>query len=236
MESAKTDRKQHILASASELLRNGGREAVTTRAVSEAAGIQPPTLYRLFGDMRGVLDAVAFDVFEKYIKEKPNSVASDDSVEKLQDGWDRHVQFGFENPDVFLYVYADGRPNLASGVAAEGLEILVRMIERVALNGNLAVPVDHAVDLMHTGSQGIILSLINQPENTDRLYQVSKQLRDLVIANITSFDAASSKPQPSNSVVRNAVSLFAALKENSHGFTGAEQKLLQEWLRRLMSE
>ena len=37
---------------------DGGRGAVTTRAVSAAARVQPPTIYRQFGDMRGLLDAV----------------------------------------------------------------------------------------------------------------------------------------------------------------------------------
>jgi AcrR family transcriptional regulator len=36
-----------------------GRRAVTTRAVAAGAGVQAPTIYRLFGDKDGLLDALA---------------------------------------------------------------------------------------------------------------------------------------------------------------------------------
>ena len=44
---------------AARLLREQGAAAVTTRAVAMAAGVQAPTIYRLFGDKDGLLDAVA---------------------------------------------------------------------------------------------------------------------------------------------------------------------------------
>src|SRR4051794_36006940 len=51
--------RDRILQAAARLLAEGGREAVSTRAVSRAAGVQAPTIYRQFGDMQGLLDAVA---------------------------------------------------------------------------------------------------------------------------------------------------------------------------------
>ena len=46
-----------MLEAAAELLRTGGVDAVSTRAVAAAAGVQPPTIYRQFGDKEGLLDA-----------------------------------------------------------------------------------------------------------------------------------------------------------------------------------
>jgi AcrR family transcriptional regulator len=43
---------------------------VTTRAVAEAAGVQAPTIYRLFGDENGLLDAVAEHGFASYLEDK----------------------------------------------------------------------------------------------------------------------------------------------------------------------
>jgi AcrR family transcriptional regulator len=51
--------RDRIVDVAADLLRAEGRTAVTTRAVAEAAGVQAPTIYRLFGDKEGLLDAVA---------------------------------------------------------------------------------------------------------------------------------------------------------------------------------
>ena len=59
-ETAQADRvRARIVAAAAELIASGGREAATTRAVAAAAGVQAPTIYRLFGDKRGLLNAAA---------------------------------------------------------------------------------------------------------------------------------------------------------------------------------
>ena len=49
------------MAAAAELLERDGRDAVSTRAVNTAAGVQAPTPYRLPGDEGGLLRAVAAD-------------------------------------------------------------------------------------------------------------------------------------------------------------------------------
>ena len=50
---------ERMLRAAADLLQTGGIEAVSTRAVAAAAGVQPPTIYRQFGDKDGLLDALA---------------------------------------------------------------------------------------------------------------------------------------------------------------------------------
>ncbi|MBK0296447.1 TetR/AcrR family transcriptional regulator, partial [Bacillus sp. S34] len=51
--------RARIVAVAGAMLREHGAAAVTTRAVAEGAGVQAPTIYRLFGDKDGLLEAVA---------------------------------------------------------------------------------------------------------------------------------------------------------------------------------
>jgi AcrR family transcriptional regulator len=48
-----------IIDAAARVLRDHGPAAVTTRRVAEQAGVQPPAIYRLFGDKDGLLEAVA---------------------------------------------------------------------------------------------------------------------------------------------------------------------------------
>ena len=62
--------RERIVEAAAQLLATGGREAVSTRAVSAAAGVQAPTIYRLFGDKQGLLDAVASRGFADYLRTK----------------------------------------------------------------------------------------------------------------------------------------------------------------------
>jgi len=75
-QATKTQRR--IVRAASELLVRGGRKAVTTRAFSAAAGVQAPTIYRQFGDMRGLLDAVARETLSAYVREKAVRAQTDD--------------------------------------------------------------------------------------------------------------------------------------------------------------
>ena len=90
--------RERIVATAAELLARDGREAVTTRAVAAAAGVQAPTIYRLFGDKTGLLDAVAEHGFQTYLAGKGARPESADPVEDLRAGWDLHVGFGLANP------------------------------------------------------------------------------------------------------------------------------------------
>jgi AcrR family transcriptional regulator len=95
---------------AARLLAEGGREAVSTRAVAAAAGVQAPTIYRQFGDMRGLLDEVASYGFSTYLRDKTRRERAEDPVEDLRQGWDLHVEFGVANPALYKLMYGDPVP------------------------------------------------------------------------------------------------------------------------------
>lgn len=99
--------RERILQAATTLLAAGGREAVSTRTVSAAAGVQPPTIYRQFGDMQGLLNTVARDIFAGYVRQKTTREHADDPFEELRRGWDLHVAFGLANPAVYALIYGD---------------------------------------------------------------------------------------------------------------------------------
>ena len=93
------------MRAAAELLAEGGREAVSTRSVAAAAGVQAPTIYRLFGDMRGLLDEEAAFGFSEYLRSKVAREVVEDPVEELRRGWDLHVGFGLDNPGLYRLMY-----------------------------------------------------------------------------------------------------------------------------------
>ena len=93
------DTRTAVLDAAAELVAKGGTGALTTRAVATKASIQPPTLYRIFGDKRGLLAALAQDRLARFVKEKEADAPHPDPVEDLRNGWDRYVAFGLENPE-----------------------------------------------------------------------------------------------------------------------------------------
>src|SRR4051812_37628384 len=93
--------RERIVAAPSKLLAKGGRDALTTRAVAAAARVQAPTMYRLFGDKRGLLDAVVAHGIASYLRDKSTRAPLPDPIADLRAGWDLHVAFGLANPAVY---------------------------------------------------------------------------------------------------------------------------------------
>ncbi|RSN60706.1 TetR family transcriptional regulator [Amycolatopsis sp. WAC 04182] len=217
--------KDRLIRAAAELLEEGGREALSTRAVSAAAGVQAPTLYRTFGDKDGLLDAVATYGFKNYLEGKHALWQTVDPVSDLRRGWDLHVEFGLRRPAFYMLMYGEPRVREAR---QEADAILRRIIERIAEAGRLRVPVEQAAQLVHATGMGVILSfLASPPEQRDPGLFIAA--REHVIAAITTDTADHVSDIPSR-----AIALKAALeKEPGTVLTPAERAMLAEWLDRL---
>ena len=83
-ESSRDRTRARLVAVAAELLATQGPDAVTTRSVALAAGVQAPTIYRLFGDKSGLLDAVVEHGFAGYLARKPPADAEADPIAGLR--------------------------------------------------------------------------------------------------------------------------------------------------------
>ncbi|MEU8412537.1 TetR/AcrR family transcriptional regulator [Amycolatopsis japonica] len=217
--------KDRLVRAAAELLREGGREALSTRAVSAAAGVQAPTLYRTFGDKDGLLDAVATYGFKSYLKGKHALGETDDPVGDLRRGWDLHVEFGLQQPAFYMLMYGEPRVREAR---READAILRRIVGRIAEAGRLRVPVEQAAQLVHATGMGVILSFLASPPD-QRDPDLIVAAREHVIAAITTDSADEASDVPSR-----AIALKAALeKEPGDVLTPAEHAMLAEWLDRL---
>ncbi|SEO86488.1 TetR/AcrR family transcriptional regulator [Amycolatopsis saalfeldensis] len=219
--------RDRVLAAAAELLVREGREGLSTRAVSAAAGIQPPTLYRLFGDKQGLLAAVAAYGFERFLESKQTNAPSDDPVEDLRRGWDHHCGFGLTQPEFYVLMYTDARPGEASPARSEGMEILRRKVTRVADAGRLRMSVERAMRLIHSTGMGVVLSLIATPPQ-ERDQELSAIVRENVLSLIVSAEA----PSPDTGPAARAVALRASLDE-AKVLSDAERVLMAEWLDRI---
>jgi len=228
---AKTHRDR-IIEAAAELLAKGGREAVSTRAVSAAAGVQAPAIYRIFGDKQGLLDAVAAYGLQSYLRDKEANPATDDPVADLRRGWDLHVGFALAHPAFYSLVFGEPRPGAESPAARQASEILARMIHRIAEAGRLAMPEERAALLVHAAGRGLTLTLIALPED-QRDPSLSVTARESVISTITT-DPPPASPDPSGPVAA-AVALRAALPRTG-ALSEPERALLADWLDRIAAE
>ena len=224
---AKTTRERIIEATA-KLLSEGGRDAASTRAVCAAADVQAPAIYRLFGDMAGLLDAAGSFGLTSYLAEKSAIKESDDPVEDLRTGWDLHVGFGLAQPWFYTLIFGDARPGHESTAVKQAAAVLAHRVKRVAQAGRLRVSEERAAQLVHSTGKGITLTLIaTLPEQRD--LSLSTMARESVLATITN-DATTAAA--SAGLLNAAVSLQASLDEATV-LTAAERSLLDEWLGRI---
>ncbi|NQX27319.1 TetR/AcrR family transcriptional regulator [Microbacteriaceae bacterium VKM Ac-2854] len=220
--------RERILDAAATLLADGGLEAVSTRAVSAAASVQAPTIYRTFGDMRGLLDAVATAGFAEYLETKAARVPSGDPVEDLRAGWDLHVGFGLAHPHVYALIYGGPDRDGDEPEAARQAEAILRgLVERVAEAGRLTVDVERAVQIVHAAGMGVTLALIGTPADA-RDAGLSPHTRDAILGSITTAAAAADPAE--RALVAHAVALAAAELPQ---LTAAERALMGEWLGRV---
>jgi AcrR family transcriptional regulator len=232
---AKTGTDAHretILKAALLLLTHEGRDGITTRHVAEAAKVQPPVLYRIFGDKRGLLDAIAVYGFTSYLSKKHPPLATSDPVEALRAGWDVHVEFGLLHPALYLLMYADPRPGAESVAAQQSFAMLDEHMQHVAAAGRLRTSVSRACALYHAAAVGITMSLLaTTPEQ--RVPGLATIAREHALAAITTAaPAASDSDIPATASQLRALLLREKGREENRLSEG-ESLLLSEWLSRL---
>ncbi|QMU74103.1 TetR/AcrR family transcriptional regulator [Streptacidiphilus sp. P02-A3a] len=219
--------RSRLVEVAAHLLATEGPEAVTTRSVALAAGVQAPTIYRLFGDKNGLLDAVAVHGFTSYVARKRPVDADDDPVAGLRAGWDLHVGFGLANPALFRLMHTATRTPDQRSAAESGLRVLRQRVLRVASAGRLRVAEHRAVELIHAAGTGVVFALIDQPDD-GRDESLADLAWEAVSATILTDAPTGTPPGP----IAAAVTLRAALPDLAT-FTPHESALFGDWLERV---
>lgn len=223
--------RSRIIAAAAQLLRTSGDRAVTTRAVAQEAGVPPPTIFRLFGDKDGLLEAVAEHVMAEYVASKATKASDEtgDPVEDLRAAWRAHITFSLANPDVFLLLVEPERARRSSAATA-GAEVLRARVARTAASGLLKVSEARAVDMIHAAGTGAVLTLLSQPPDR-RDPELTDALFDAVLGEILTSTPAPPDSEP----IALAVAFRAALPRFP-ALSNAERTLLSEWLARAVAD
>ena len=217
-----------ITTAAAELLDEGGARAVTTRSVAERAGVQAPTIYRLFGDKDGLVRAVAEAMMTSYVTSKQE--APDEGLapaEALRRGWDRHVGFGLSHPGLYALLSTSGAEEL-SPVLVAGIDVLRGLVRALAAVGELVVEEDRAVQMLHAAGSGAVAALLEQPP-ARRDPGLSAALFDAVLAAISSGHGTGTGPDRG---VRAQTLQFRTVVDELPALSAAEKSLLGEWLSR----
>ncbi len=221
------DVRSRIIKAAAALIETGGHEAATTRAVALAAAVQAPTIYRLFGDKDGLLEAVAEHGLAAYVAAKSVRKTDPDPVQALRDGWDMHISFGLAHPTLFLIMSRVPHTRPPSPAAEAGLNVLRGLVRDIALAGRLRVSEHRAMLLLRSMSTGTVLTLLTLPQD-QREPGLLDAARDGVIAAITDQSEGALK-----SGSRAAAAALQASLDETGVLTKGERVLLGELLGRI---
>lgn len=170
-----------ILNAAADLLERDGAEALTTRAVCQAAGVTAPTLYHHFGDKAGLLRAVVARGVAQFMGLKRANRQTRDPIVDLRRGWDGWIAFAIERPNLFRLMVESTRSDPSS--SQEAFAIMRRTVERLHADGRLKTDLETAVRTIWAASNGV-LTLFMQGTSPKNIKPTSDLLFEALMAKI----------------------------------------------------
>src|SRR5438105_14844576 len=106
------DARDRLLLAATQLLDEAHGGSVSTRQITERAGVRAPTLYHHFGSKQALLDAVVSHGFTEFLRSRSASSNNSNPLEDIREGWDSHVAFVLEYPVAYAHIYGNGKPGV----------------------------------------------------------------------------------------------------------------------------
>jgi AcrR family transcriptional regulator len=225
--------RARIMEATSQLLMASPAGEVSNRAVCEAAGVTPPTLYHHFGDKDGLIQAVVADAYERYLAHKREVGTTEDLVADFLRGWDMHVAFGVTNAVLYELMY--GRPPIGrtSPAALTARSELLAFVRRIEGAGRLRMPVEVATDVLESTAIGVTLHLIRAGRTASDPLAVI--VRDALAASVLAPAPAYGQALASPAVIAAAQRLRDELPRGAVAtLRASETALLHDWLSALI--
>jgi AcrR family transcriptional regulator len=115
--------RQEILAATERLLlQTGDSDAVSIRAVAEAVGVTPPSIYLHFADKSDLVFAVCEEHFARFEAAASLAVQGvDDPLERIYRRGQAYVQFGLDNPEHYRIMFMSRAADAPSRLVDEGI-------------------------------------------------------------------------------------------------------------------
>lgn len=227
--------KARLLKAAAELLADSAGGAVSTRQITELAGVTAPTLYHHFGDKEGLFNAVVDAGFEDYVAGEHNFTPTGKPLGDVRQIWDNHLKFGLQNPQLYSVMFGNIRPESRPARVSEAEGFMEEMLEKAAAVGQLCVSPKEAARSILAANVGVTLMLIAERVE-DRNFDLSDMTREAVISAVSSEMELSTAGTPvgASSVVVAAIALNAALESSRpEQLSTTELKMFLEWLDRI---
>jgi AcrR family transcriptional regulator len=129
-----------LLDRAAHMLRT--REPVTLRTLVAGTGVSTMAVYTYFGGMDGLWKALRQEGFTRLAAKLAAVTSSEDPVHDLAALGAAYLSNAMENPDFYRLMFDAGFELEDAGAADEGLQLLVRAIERAKQAGRFPAEVN----------------------------------------------------------------------------------------------
>ena len=171
------DLRAALLAAAEAELTDRGVEQFSLRAVAKRAGVSHAAPAHHFGDVNGLLSALAAEGFARFLAtQRAHEAAAPGQPDRLVAAGLGYIAFATAHPALFRLMFASSRPDFAApDLHAAGRAAYAHLLENIAeLTGTPEPSEDPAAltdataawaivhglaDLMQTGRAGFLLSL-----------------------------------------------------------------------------
>lgn len=94
-----------------EILESEGPEAVSMRRIAHAVGVTPMAIYHHFPNRQALLDVVVDREFTCFLQSMQSRPARGSMESLLVDCMDAYIDYAFDRPRIFDYVFSQPRPN-----------------------------------------------------------------------------------------------------------------------------
>jgi AcrR family transcriptional regulator len=159
-----------LLAAERLLVETGDEENVSIRAIADAVGVTPPSIYLHFPDKETLLFAVCdrqFALFDGALEAA--GAAAADPVEALERRGEAYVRFGLEHPEAYRIMFmgrstlVDRHVDTVEKAGTTAFDHLVAAVQRAIDSGGLRAELDpvQAAIFLWTGMHGITSLLIS---------------------------------------------------------------------------
>jgi len=108
-----------LIAAARQAFGTVGYAGASMDDFTSAAGLTRGALYHHFGDKEGLFDAVVAAGFEEYVAGERDFAPSGQPLEDIRRMWDNHVQFGLNQPELYLVMFGNIRPESRPAIVAD---------------------------------------------------------------------------------------------------------------------
>lgn len=176
-----------LRAASVELIAEKGTSGFSLRQVARQAGVSHAAPAHHFGDVEGLLTAVAIEGFSRLADEMSEAAAGiDDPVTRLREAGRAYVRVALENPGHFAVMLQDdlcdrSNPDLLTA-SARSYDVLLECIRAIRDDLNSALDVDRAATFAWSSVQGLVTLAPKLADVSDEMGTEFTEAFDLVDA------------------------------------------------------